>query len=467
MANSTTMLSNPMEDPLSPSNHMSSSLSSLSSSRSSRNGPSEISKTYRQASALFLTRRMDDALSILEPIISSSASTDEEETRESEFNPAPIATASRNSRIKIWSLYLTLLDAIINLGAEEGRNTFGSQKWRELVSKGRDGKVWEDVIRHGYHNIEGDVDADVVINLATLLLNHAPSQTVNQQRLETYLSASANPNLDISERLRSKGLMPESGTTNGRPSPAHGGTNTPRDLNARTKILELYTLHVLPRNEEWEYAKDFITISEILDEEKREAFLHTLQSLQNEKDDDAERELEIQRDRLEQQERQKREAEARAQEIEKQSHASADAVNERNPAASHKRTSSETDYGIESHPKDSNKSQGPKNGPRSRVQAPGASRLSPPSKAVRKPGKPTNLYRRASILMSSVNQLAISMAQSMKSNPVLLLRSVLFLLAFIFALSRRDTRDRIRRITSSGWNKVRGTVGMGVKVSYI
>lgn len=32
----------------------------------------------------------------------------------------------------------------------------------------REGEVWEDVVRNGYGGVEGDVDADVVINLYAL-----------------------------------------------------------------------------------------------------------------------------------------------------------------------------------------------------------------------------------------------------------------------------------------------------------
>ena len=43
----------------------------------------------------------------------------------------------------------------------------------------------------------------------------------------------------------------------------------------------------------------------------------------------------------------------------------------------------------------------------------------------------------------------------------------LFLLALLFALGRRDVRDRVRRIANDSWDSLRRTVGMGVKVSYI
>lgn len=136
---------------------MLSSISSLSSSTASRH-PSQISKTYRQASTLFLTRRLPEALTTLLPLITPPESTENGE-------PAPVARASKPTRVKVWSLYLTILNAIVELEPDEGKDAFGNQEWRNLCIKVRDGEVWEEVVRTGYHGVEGDVDSDVVINL--------------------------------------------------------------------------------------------------------------------------------------------------------------------------------------------------------------------------------------------------------------------------------------------------------------
>jgi hypothetical protein len=150
-------LTNPIDEPLSTSGFLSTSAASL------RHGSSQFSKTYRQASSLFLTRRLQEALSVLQPLVTNTTALDQANGDSSEG--APIANASRSSRIKVWSLYLTILDAVVNLGLEEGKNTFGSQEWRSLVGKAREGKVWDDVVTDGYRGIEGDVDAEVVISL--------------------------------------------------------------------------------------------------------------------------------------------------------------------------------------------------------------------------------------------------------------------------------------------------------------
>lgn len=145
------------------SHRLSSSQSSLSSSRHT----SQISKTYRQASTLFLTRRLPESLSTILPVITPSSSSDIENTNPDDHakSLAPISKASRTTRIKVWSLYLTILNAILELDPAEGKQAFGTSLFRALVAKVRDGEVWEEIVKNGYHGIEGDVDADVVINL--------------------------------------------------------------------------------------------------------------------------------------------------------------------------------------------------------------------------------------------------------------------------------------------------------------
>ncbi len=153
---------------LSSSSHvLSASLSSLSSSVSSaRPSANHISKTYRQASTLFLTRRLPEALSTVLPLITPPPPpSDEAESGSAAAEPAPIARASRTTRVKVWSLYLTILNAIIELGPDDGKDAFGTQEWRTICSKVREGEVWEEIVRNGYHGVEGDVDSDVVINL--------------------------------------------------------------------------------------------------------------------------------------------------------------------------------------------------------------------------------------------------------------------------------------------------------------
>lgn len=136
---------------------------SLSSPSSQRRENAQISKTYKHASSLFLTRRLAEALSAIEPLI-TIIPTDGSST-EDEDAVAPIVNASRNLRVKVWSFYLTLLNSIIDLGPEDGKIAIGGQLWRSIRDKARDGSIWDEVVQVGYGGVEEKVDADVVINL--------------------------------------------------------------------------------------------------------------------------------------------------------------------------------------------------------------------------------------------------------------------------------------------------------------
>ncbi|KAK2753242.1 hypothetical protein FQN54_007933 [Arachnomyces sp. PD_36] len=448
----------------------------LSSSTSSISSAKQNSQTYKHASQLFLTRRLQESLSTLEPLITVPAAVDgsQQPNGDSEDIPtlAPIASFSSTLRIKVWNLYITLLSAIVDLGPEDGKNELGQKEWKSLASKVREGEIWEMIVQVGYRGMEGSVDADVVYNLATLLLSHSPSQTLNQQRLENYLSSYGQPDLDIVSHMQN----PDNQRRRMRTS---GGTDTPKDLASRVKILELFTLHVLPRNEEWDYAREFINLSEVLDEEKKELFLQTLDGLRDEKERGIQRAAEIQQEKDAEFERQRVEEEKRKAEEEKRQRLAAPATTAKSKP-SHRKTSSEVDYGIDkSLPNGVSKVRNQKPPPSGRQTAGSGSRtvsgraqLSPPpppesSKSVKKVDRRNSVVGRVSALAAMVQNIIKNMATSVSSNPMSYLRTMLFIMGLVIALSRKNVRDRIKRVAGAGWEKVRKTAGMGVKVSYI
>ncbi|ROW12431.1 hypothetical protein VMCG_00753 [Cytospora schulzeri] len=445
------------------SSHMlSSSISSLSSSNSARPTPSYVSKTYRQSSSLFLTRRLPEALSTILPLITPpppphSAAAD------GVTEPAPVAKSSRNTRIKVWTLYIAILNAIAALEPDEGKAAFGTQEWRNLCAKVREGDVWEEVIQNGYHGVEGDVDSDVVINLATLLLTHARTQTLNQKRLETYLAASTTPNLDLSSHFP-PAQSPRVSTRRRSSSRAQSGADTPRDLNARVKILELYTLHVLIRNNEWDYAREFISVSSVLDDERREAFLQALQSLQEDQED-AERQEREDKRRQEEQLRHEVE-EARRLRAENEEREKRRIEEERA-----KREETETDYGV-----DTRSAGGSSTGRSRRSRPPRGGALSRSSRAKRTDGAstgeskavvPSSFGARAALMFANVRAMIERMGATVHMNPMLLMRFLAFIMGLILIFGKKNIRERMARIVGTSWNRVKATAGMGVKVSYI
>ena len=299
-----------------------------------------------------------------------------------------------------------------------------------------------------------------------MLLSQSLNQRKNQQRLETYLSTPDIAKSDIDIHLDELGNS--SALLKGKPDQAIG-TNTPRDLETRIQILEIFVLHVLPQNGEWEYAKECVRLSEVLDADRKEDFLQTICELQEEEPggQDQHEEAVPQQDSL-----------PKATWSSNIERIDSNITIKPDPPNTHRRISSENDYGIE------DTQTAPKTPPLKAIPPKPAN--DPVPKAVRKPSgtlqsrpsrpppsKPprdvphSTILKRSMAVISTIHKLLSNMTSHLSQNPAVLLRFVLFLMAIIAAFSRRDLRERLRRITGSGWEKVRNTVGMGVKVSYI
>lgn len=269
---------------------------------------------------------------------------------------------------------------------------------------------------------------------ATLLLSQSPSQATNQQRLESYLAAPDEPIPDSTDHIEQD--SPGGQSNNGIHYEVN--TNTPRELESRIKILELYALHILPRNEEWEYAREFINMSKVLDEERREAFLQTLQSLQVETT--KYHEIEASPPQVQDHIPESLQHETIQQDI-PEPPSSKDPPP--NPIAHHQpppKPRNEKDYGIE----DPQRGQTPKP-------------LSNP------PSPKPSLYKRSLHLISALHHLFSATASSLSRNPLAAIRLLLFIAALVAAFRRRGVQERVGR----AWDKIRRTAGMGVKVSYI
>jgi hypothetical protein len=203
----------------------------------------------------------------------------------------------------------------------------------------------------------------------------------------------------------------------------------------------------------------------VLDEERREAFLQALQSLQEEQQENERREKE---ERRYQEEQLKKDVEdARRRRIENE---------EREKRMEEERKKervggSEVDYGVEDSPPrpGSSKSRssvkgGSAKGGRSIPSSSPTARSSIPAKKVK---VPPSLITRAGNVVTNLRKLVEGMAGSFKTRPMLLMQMLAFIVGILVLLSRRDIKERVKAILGKGWGKVRQTAGMGVKVSYI
>lgn len=91
----------------------------------------------------------------------------------------------------------------------------------------------------------------------------------------------------------------------------------------------------------------------------------------------------------------------------------------------------------------------------------------PASSNAAKRARPTppnaSFLTRAQHTLLALQRVLLQAGTSMWHNPLVVLRFLLFLVAVMAAMGRRDVRDRLGR----AWEKVKGTVGMGVRTSYL
>lgn len=303
--------------------------------------------------------------------------------------------------------------------------------------------------------------------------------------------------------------------------------DTPRDLNSRVKILELFVLHVLPANNEWDYARSFVSNSDILDDERREAFLQTLNELQEVKEQE-EADAAVEQDLVgfaeETEDESVQDNSDRIQmnddENAMQNRRNGETIDHRERHAPdkkylHRRTSSEVDYGIDDdvlkarsptrpshiHPQSppqsttttkatsasiGTQSPTPSAPPPSTTSAISRPTMSPPAQTTRKPSiTPSKKSTHVASSKSNANKtshdnsgqiskflriltnLANVIATSLTRNPTQVFRTLMFLFAFLAVLARKDVRERLKRMLGAGWVKIRQTAGMGVRVSYV
>ena len=233
---------------------------------------------------------------------------------------------------------------------------------------------------------------------------------------------------------------------------SHTGTDTPRDLNTRIKLLELYTLHVLPRNDEWDYAREFISMSEVLDDERKEAFLLALHSLKEEKEDAEKREEKLRQQQKEQLEERRKETEAKRLEQLRQDEErrKRDAEAKKQPRPDPERAATDDRLRQSKPSSTGSQSSGPRRTPAKKPTTP-----------------PPGLYQRVGGLFAAIQKAIADSARQVTSNPLAFLRTLLFLLAFGLAFGKRDLRERVMRLIRQAMDRIKRTVGMGVKVSYI
>lgn len=285
-----------------------------------------------------------------------------------------------------------------------------------------------------------------------LLLKHSPSQAITQQHLEMYLSS---PNQEDTNNI----------TLSGSPGIAQSGNSgsdaisTARSFHSQTLILELFALHVLPRNGEYVYSEELICSSDAISGDQRESYLSALKMLKEEKEQGLLRGAELQRRENEEMKQQRRAQER----ISEQTSARQTKLNQIEPA---REFSSE--YACEA----AKTFNGEK--PSSKFERQSVSSLTPRRYSHQQLGsQPSNMPTEHGVIFRLLRfpRLFLSFFRSMrryiKTDPIAFLNALLVIFGFLMAIRQPKFRSRLLSVLDVAFKKVKGTVGMGTRVSYI
>lgn len=298
-----------------------------------------------------------------------------------------------------------------------------------------------------------------------LLLNHASSQLHTQQCLERYLSASAAYTLDETSHNERQDVETEVDALSRSSTSNKDKRRLNRIFRSRIKLLELYVLNVLPENGEWNYAQDFIVNNDFLDQEKRDSLLRELKLVEETKKNQAK--VGIQRGHYVSAE-EDLEARTVVPQVGQQTSAANVGVSKpvdnppsQNEAGVNPDTGqrvSEQGTAQSSLARHTSKIRGAQTISEQPAQPRRSSRKTPPS---------SERYRPAIGVLNSWRRLSLMLTELMRSYPSIILRTIFFILALVFALGKTELRSQVRRITHAGWHKIGDTLRMGFSTSYL
>lgn len=126
-----------------------------------------LSKKYRKARNLFLTQQFAEAFSeiglTLEP--GEWFEGDVHDGEGKSLSRVPILFAKKSVRVKIWSLYLTLLNTFRKAGNDQAGVWVGARRWKGLYASLCDGSIWQNVLHVGYADNEHAMDHEITVAL--------------------------------------------------------------------------------------------------------------------------------------------------------------------------------------------------------------------------------------------------------------------------------------------------------------
>jgi hypothetical protein len=201
---------------------------------------------YKLSSQYFLTKHFPEANQAIQPLLRST---------------------DRKWQQKAWGLYLIILDNGLKFTPEEGRKVWGRQGWEREVLRIKQARIWDELL-DAVHGVKSAIDAEVIMAMyfpspdleadyfirIQISLHHGDTK-IAQLKVEEWLAA-VPPPYPYQSSAVIDGLVNDE-------------SNGVKQKDYYGKVLELYCLALLPRNEEWDFANTFIEMNEYLSDARK------------------------------------------------------------------------------------------------------------------------------------------------------------------------------------------------------
>nr|CAG8617368.1 3481_t:CDS:2 [Entrophospora candida] len=233
-------------------------------------------KLYKKATEAFLLRDYDIAYSLsTEAIVSLNKLLTFTSTNTNNDSTITIATAANNNqgnnalKKRIWCLYVNLIASLLSEKSPVNTNDLYLIRFLKLPSEIVAEEIWNKVIVEGFDNEEGQVPGEIVISCVILCLNKQIPK-IARMIIEQWL-------ISIPDTLTQKPIqMPINETTENH--------NAVEDLKNYEQIIEIYILNVLPKLNDWDYAKSFLNDNDIINKDRKILYEKKLLKLKNKYD---------------------------------------------------------------------------------------------------------------------------------------------------------------------------------------
>ncbi|CAJ0827649.1 8094_t:CDS:2 [Entrophospora sp. SA101] len=209
-------------------------------------------KLYKKATEAFLLRDYDIAYSLsTEAIVSLNKLLTFTSTNTNNDSTITIATAANNNqgnnalKKRIWCLYVNLIASLLSEKSPVNTSNLYLIRFLKLPSEIVAEEIWNKVIVEGFDNEEGQVPEQWLISIP---------DTLTQKPIQ----------------------MPINETTENH--------NAVEDLKNYEQIIEIYILNVLPKLNDWDYAKSFLNDNDIINKDRKILYEKKLLKLKNKYD---------------------------------------------------------------------------------------------------------------------------------------------------------------------------------------